>query len=149
MHLIDAGSPMTGAASVGARFREACGEDATAVGRAPGRSTSSASTPTTTPAAVCPSPFPRHLCGGAAAREAIRLRSAQADDTWEGTADVGPDTPGGRGLCGRGVVVAADVGYEVPGVEVVIDSTVPVGAGLSSRPPSSAWAAVVASLGAH
>ena len=37
MHLIDAGSPMTMAASVRARFREAFGEDATAVGRAPGR----------------------------------------------------------------------------------------------------------------
>ncbi|MCB0909581.1 MAG: galactokinase, partial [Nocardioidaceae bacterium] len=153
MHLIDAGSPMTMAASVRARFREAFGEDATAVGRAPGRVNLIGEHTDYNAGRCLPVALPHATYAAVRLREdgAIRLRSAQADDTWEGTlADVGPGHPGGWPAYVAGVLWSlADVGYEVPGVEVVIDSTVPVGAGLSSSAAieCSVAAAVVASLG--
>jgi galactokinase len=153
MHLIDAGSPTTLAASVRARFREAFGDEAAAVGRAPGR-VNLIGEHTDYNAGLClPVALPHATYAAVRLRGdgAIRLRSAQAEDTWEGTlADVGPGRPGGWPAYVAGVLWAlADVGYEVPGVDVVIDSTVPVGAGLSSSAAieCSVAAAIVAALG--
>ncbi|MFN8192110.1 MAG: galactokinase [Nocardioidaceae bacterium] len=153
MQLIDAGTPATLAASVRARFHEVFGEEPTTVGRAPGR-VNLIGEHTDYNAGLClPVALPHATYAAVRLREdgVIRLRSAQADDTWEGTlADVGPGHPRGWPAYVAGVLWAlADVGYAVPGVDVVIDSTVPVGAGLSSSAAieCSVAAAVVAALG--
>jgi galactokinase len=62
----------------------------------------------------------------------VRLRSAQRDDAWEGD-DLGPGQVDGWAAYVAGVVWALrESGVEVPGLDICVDSTVPLGAGLSS-----------------
>ena len=61
---------------------------------------------------------------------ALSLSSAQEDGVWEGAVE---DRPDGWAAYVAGVVfVLRDDGYDVPGFDAVIESEVPVGAGLSS-----------------
>ena len=61
---------------------------------------------------------------------ALSLSSAQEDGVWEGAVE---DRPDGWAAYVAGVVfVLRDNGYDVPGFDAVIESEVPVGAGLSS-----------------
>jgi galactokinase len=60
----------------------------------------------------------------------LRLRSAQEDDSWEGSVD---ERPRGWPAYVAGVVaMLREDGLEVPGFDATVDSEVPVGAGLSS-----------------
>jgi galactokinase len=60
----------------------------------------------------------------------LGLRSAQEDDSWEGTVE---DRPDGWAAYVAGVVAALrEDGYDVPGFDAAFDSDVPLGAGLSS-----------------
>jgi galactokinase len=62
----------------------------------------------------------------------VRVRSAQTDDAWEGEG-VGPGEVDGWASYVAGVVWALrESGVEVPGLDLCVDSTVPLGAGLSS-----------------
>ncbi len=64
----------------------------------------------------------------------LRVRSLQQDETVEvAVDDVSADRPGGWAAYVAGVLWALrKAGHDVPGLDVVIDSTVPFGAGLSS-----------------
>ena len=64
--------------------------------------------------------------------DVVRIVSGQVDEPWEGTTDgVGRAT--GWAAYAAGVVwVLREEGWEVPGLDVAIDSDVPLGAGLSS-----------------
>jgi galactokinase len=64
----------------------------------------------------------------------VTIRSAQADDEWRGGPDeLGPGRVTGWPAYVAGVLWAlAEQGLRLPGLDVVVDSTVPVGAGLSS-----------------
>ncbi|SDQ12142.1 galactokinase [Quadrisphaera sp. DSM 44207] len=70
--------------------------------------------------------------------DAVRLVSASAlgEDAarWEGRLpDVGPGSPSGWAAYAAGVLWALrEAGHDVPGVDVAVDSAVPIGAGLSS-----------------
>jgi galactokinase len=73
----------------------------------------------------------------AAARRAdrtLRVRSAQQEEVIEvALADVGPGHPAGWAAYVAGVLWALErAGHEVPGLDLTVDSVVPVGAGLSS-----------------
>ncbi len=60
----------------------------------------------------------------------LSVSSAQEDDAWEGQVE---DPPDGWAAYVAGVVsVLREDGYDVPGLDVSIDSDVPLGAGLSS-----------------
>jgi galactokinase len=62
----------------------------------------------------------------------VRVRSAQADDHWEGEG-IGPGEVTGWASYVAGVAWALrKSGVDVPGLDVCVDSTVPLGAGLSS-----------------
>jgi galactokinase len=62
--------------------------------------------------------------------QVLSLSSAQEDDGWEGRVE---DRPDGWAAYVAGVVsVLRQEGYDVPGLDVAIDSDVPLGAGLSS-----------------
>ena len=62
----------------------------------------------------------------------VRVRSAQADDEWQGEG-IGPGEVTGWASYVAGVAWALrEAGVEVPGLDVCVDSTVPLGAGLSS-----------------
>ncbi|WP_137291886.1 galactokinase [Nocardioides dongxiaopingii] len=84
----------------------------------------------------------------------FRVVSAQQDGpagAWEGTlADAGPGRVEGWAAYAAGTLWALDrAGYDVPGLDLEVDSTVPVGAGLSSSAALEAAvaAAVVGSTG--
>ncbi|MEO7753379.1 MAG: galactokinase [Terracoccus sp.] len=64
----------------------------------------------------------------------LRVRSLQIDETVEvAVDDVSAERPGGWAAYVAGVLWALrEAGHDVPGLDVVIDSTVPFGAGLSS-----------------
>jgi len=64
----------------------------------------------------------------------LRMASAQQDGVVEvALGDVSPEQPGGWGSYVAGVLWALrEEGHDVPGLDVFVDSTVPVGAGLSS-----------------
>jgi len=62
----------------------------------------------------------------------VRVRSAQADEEWQGER-IGPGEVTGWASYVAGVAWALrEAGVEVPGLDVCVDSTVPLGAGLSS-----------------
>ena len=62
----------------------------------------------------------------------VRVRSAQTDDEWQGEG-IGPGEVTGWASYVAGVAWALrEAGVEVPGLDVCVDSTVPLGAGLSS-----------------
>ncbi|WP_153395506.1 galactokinase [Ornithinicoccus halotolerans] len=64
----------------------------------------------------------------------VRLLSRQEEQRWEGTlVDVGPGRPRGWPAYAAGVLWAlSERGLAVPGVDLVVDGAVPLGAGLSS-----------------
>jgi galactokinase len=78
-----------------------------------------------------------HACYVAAGRRAddlVTVRSLQADDAWEGRLDdVAPGAQTGFVAYVAGVLWALrEDGFEVPGLDLVVDGRVPLGAGLSS-----------------
>ena len=83
-------------------------------------------------------PVPLHLRTAVAlARrddDRVVLRSVQAEQTWQGTSrDLRPGTLQGWAAYVGGVLWAlAEDGWEVPGLDVLVDGDVPLGAGLSS-----------------
>jgi len=66
--------------------------------------------------------------------ELVRIASSQQDEVWEGTlGELGPRAVQGWAGYAAGMLwVLREQGYDVPGVDLLIDSRVPVGAGLSS-----------------
>ncbi len=74
----------------------------------------------------------------------IRIVSAQQDDVWEGTlAGAGPGRVAGWAAYAAGTLWAlAEAGYDVPPLDLHLDSTVPLGAGLSSSASLEAAVAV-------
>lgn len=64
----------------------------------------------------------------------VRIVSRKVDEPWEGRLDaLGPGRVEGWAAYAAGVLwVLRDQGWQVPGLDVEIDSSVPVGAGLSS-----------------
>jgi galactokinase len=62
----------------------------------------------------------------------VRIVSAQADDAWEGTAADGRRASGWAAYAAGVVWALAEAGIDVPGLDLALDGTVPLGAGLSS-----------------
>jgi galactokinase len=64
----------------------------------------------------------------------VRVASAQLPESWEGPLSaIGPGAVSGWAAYAVGVVWALrEAGHEIPGVDLFVDSTVPLGAGLSS-----------------
>jgi len=82
----------------------------------------------------------------------VSVRSAQQGEPWTGTLDrTGPGQVEGWASYAAGVLWAlGELGWEVPGVDLEVDSTVPMGAGLSSSAAlECAVAVTVAGLLGH
>jgi galactokinase len=134
--LVDPGDPTTLSASVRAAFADQYGEPPTTVARAPGRVNLIGEHTDYNAGLVLPVALPHATYAGVRARadELVRAVSRQQEDVWEGTLDqIGPRSVEGWAGYAAGVVWALrEAGYDVPGVDLLVDSTVPVGAGLSS-----------------
>src|SRR4051812_8595096 len=136
MALVDAGDPAQLAASVRAAFADRYGEPPVSVGRAPGRVNLMGEHTDYNAGLVLPVALAHATYAAARPRddELVRITSAQQDETWEGTlAELGPRTIDGWAGYAAGVIWAMrQTGHRVPGVDLLVDSRVPVGAGLSS-----------------
>jgi galactokinase len=112
------------------------GVEATVVGWAPGRVNLIGEHTDYNGGLVLPVALPHATAAAAARREdaTVRLCSAQAESTWTGTIDdLAPGRVTGWPAYAGGVLWALrEAGFEVPGVDLHVDGTVPLGAGLSS-----------------
>ena len=136
MTVVDPGDPSELSASVRAAFANRYGEPPTTVGRAPGRVNLIGEHTDYNAGLVLPVALPHATFAAVRARadELVRIASRQQDDAWEGgLGELGPRSVEGWAGYAAGVVWALrEAGYAVPGVDVLVDSRVPVGAGLSS-----------------
>ncbi len=129
-------------------FEERYGAAPDVVGHAPGR-VNLIGEHTDYNAGLClPAALPHRTYVAARARddEVVRVASLQVSETWEGTlADATPETVSGWAAYAVGVLRAlADDGIGFPGLDLLVDSTVPVGASLSSSAALESAVAVAA-----
>lgn len=133
---VQAGDPAAMTQGLLERFAAEFGERPQAIGRAPGR-VNLIGEHTDYNAGLC-LPIALPHAGYAAVRlrtdGELRIVSAQADDPWTGTvAGLSAGAVSGWAAYVAGVVWAMlEDGIEVPGADIMVDSTVPLGAGLSS-----------------
>ncbi len=136
MALVDPGDPETLTASIRAAFADRYGELPAFVGRAPGRVNLIGEHTDYNGGLVLPVALPHATYAAVRPRadELVRIASLQQDEVWEGTlGELGPGSVDGWAGYAAGVVWALrEASYDVPGVDVLVDSRVPVGAGLSS-----------------
>jgi len=134
--VVDPGDPAELVASVRSAFADRYGEPPATVGRAPGRVNLIGEHTDYNNGLVLPVALPHATYAAARPRadELVRLVSLQRDELWEGTLDqLGPGSVAGWAGYAVGVVWALrEAGYDVPGVDLLVDSRVPLGAGLSS-----------------
>ncbi|MCW2767513.1 MAG: galactokinase [Nocardioides sp.] len=117
-------------------FRNAFGRVADVVGRAPGR-VNLIGEHTDYNAGLClPVALPHATCAAVARRDddRVRIASGQEPRPWEGDlGSIGPGHPAGWASYAAGVLWALrEGGHDVPGLDIYVDGTVPLGAGLSS-----------------
>jgi galactokinase len=134
--VVEPGAAADLAASVYTAFADRYGEPPTTVGRAPGRVNLMGEHTDYNAGLVLPVALPHATYAAARARgdDLVRIASRQREEAWEGTlGEVGPGSVTGWAGYAAGVVWALrEAGYAVPGVDLLVDSRVPSGAGLSS-----------------
>ena len=136
MDLVEPGDPTALGASVRTAFADRYGEPPLVVGRAPGRVNLMGEHTDYNGGLVLPVALAHATYAAARPRadELVRVASRQQDESWEGTLDeLGPGTVEGWAGYAVGVLWALrEAGHDVPGVDIMVDSRVPLGAGLSS-----------------
>ena len=136
MTLVDAGDPATIMADLRAELARRTGRPAEVVGHAPGRVNLIGEHTDYNRGLVLPVALPHATYAAAAVRTdgQVRLASRQSDQEWSGALDdIGPGQVDGWAAYAAGVLWALrEQGLDVPGLDLVVDSTVPLGAGLSS-----------------
>ncbi|MDI6908313.1 galactokinase [Nocardioides sp.] len=136
MAFVEAGDPAELADAVRTAFAEAYGGAPTAVGRAPGRVNLIGEHTDYNRGLVLPVSLPHATYAAAAPRVdgRIRIGSLEQADPWTGSVDdLAPGTVDGWAAYAAGVLWAMrEDGYDVPGVDLLVHGTVPLGAGLSS-----------------
>ena len=130
------GDPRQLAAATRAAFRATYAAEALVVGHAPGRVNLIGEHTDYNDGLCLPVALPHRTYVAAAPRTdgVIRIASAQVPEPWTGRLDdVTPGSVPGWAAYAVGVLWAlAETGLPVPGLDALVDSTVPLGAGLSS-----------------
>ena len=133
---VSPGDPDDLVASTREAFTAAYAGPAAVVGHAPGRVNLIGEHTDYNGGLCLPVALPHRTYVAAAARSDGRLRiaSRQQSDAWEGSLDdVAPGAVPGWAAYAAGVPWALrESGVDVPGADLLVDSTVPLGAGLSS-----------------
>ena len=136
MALIEPGSPGDLRAEVADTFEQRFGRPPAVVGRAPGRVNLIGEHTDYNGGLCLPLALPHATYAAAATRDdgVLRISATAFDEPWQGPiADLAPGAVDGWAAYAAGVVWAlAGDGIEVPGLDLHLGSTVPVGAGLSS-----------------
>ena len=136
MPLVDPGTPAQLSSRVSDAFAARFGHAPAVVGRAPGRVNLIGEHTDYNGGLCLPVALPHATYAAAATRDdgVLRIASAGFDQPWEGRlSDLATGSVTGWASYAAGVVWAlAEDGLAVPGLDVLLDSTVPVGGGLSS-----------------
>lgn len=133
---VEPGDPQEVARALSAAFADRHGRSPDGVYAAPGRVNLIGEHLDYNGGRVLPIALP-HACYVASGRrtdDVVTVRSLQADDVWEGRLDdVAPGAVSGFAAYVAGVLWAMrEDGFEVPGLDLLVDGRVPLGAGLSS-----------------
>src|SRR6478735_8994790 len=136
MSFVEPGQPSELTEATRALFRETYGGDAAVVAQAPGRVNLIGEHTDYNRGLVLPVALAHATYAALSAREddVVRIASGDDGDPWTGTIDaLGPGEVEGWAAYVAGVLWALrEDGFDVPGVDVVVHGTVPLGAGLSS-----------------
>jgi galactokinase len=136
MDMLEPGDPAALGDAVAATFQDRHGRAPLGVFAAPGRVNLIGEHVDYNGGLCLPMALPHATYAAVAARDddVVTVRSRQQDDGFSGSLDaLGPGQVTGWATYAAGVLWALQQdGWELPGVDVVVDSTVPVGAGLSS-----------------
>jgi len=136
MSFVSPGQPSELTEATRALFRDVYGADAAVVARAPGRVNLIGEHTDYNRGLVLPVALAHTTYAAVAARDdgVVRIASGDDGEPWTGTIDtVGPGAVDGWAAYVAGVLWALrEDGLDVPGMDVVVHGTVPLGAGLSS-----------------
>jgi galactokinase len=136
MPFVDAGVPADLLAAVRNGFASAYDTEPTVVARAPGRVNLIGEHTDYNRGLVLPVALPHATYAAAAPRTdgQVRVASAEEPEPWTGRVDaLGPGQVEGWAAYAAGVVWALrETGLDVPGIDLFVHGTVPLGAGLSS-----------------
>ncbi len=153
MTYVEAGDLHAQAASLRAGFADRFGIEPTVVGRAPGRVNLIGEHTDYNNGLVLPVALPHATYAAARLRvdDEVRIVSAQLPEAWEGLlSGISPGSVHGWAAYAAGVLWALrEAGHDLAGVDLFLDSTVPLGAGLSSSAAleCAVGVAVVGALG--
>ncbi len=136
MSFVEPGQPSELTGATRALFRETYDAEATVVARAPGRVNLIGEHTDYNRGLVLPVALAHATYAAVAARTdgVVRIASGDDGEPWTGSIDaVGPGDVDGWAAYVAGVLWALrEDGFDVPGMDVVVHGTVPLGAGLSS-----------------
>jgi galactokinase len=136
MAFVDPGDAAELTDAVRTAFQEAYGAAPSVVARAPGRVNLIGEHTDYNRGLVLPVALPHATYAAMSPRddETVRIASVEEDQPWTGSVDaLGPGQVEGWAAYAAGVLWAMrEDGFEVPGVDLLVHGTVPLGAGLSS-----------------
>ena len=143
---VDPGNPSTLAAEVRSAFATAFGSSPEVVGQAPGRVNLIGEHTDYNRGLVLPVALPHATYAAVARRsdDVVRISSAENSSPWTGSLASLASADGWAGYAAGVLWALREAGVEVPGVDVMVHGSVPLGAGLSSSAALECSVAVAA-----